>query len=200
MFPWMFCECSYWNIRAAPGQVLLSTRTRGSRGANASSSLDNVLFQVEFGLEAKVGEDTWLALGIPANQSKPEMRNSDAVIAGVMSPSMLLAAAPSPPAPSGSAARGSPAGFATNFFITAQQPCVEEAGGHIGVCPVRLKAMAGRKNPACSLHRKGVLVPSTAFHRRPILAFGTGANLTTMNLSYVYHCSRWGELWTNVTL
>jgi len=92
----MLCDCSYWNIRAALAKCSSPHGAEGPGERTRSNSLDGVLLQVEFGVEAKVGEDTWLALGIPANQSRPEMRNSDAVLAGVMSPSMLLAAAPSP--------------------------------------------------------------------------------------------------------
>lgn len=78
---------------------------------------------VEYGLEARVPDNSWIAFGFSNNQSGYQMLHSDVTVVGV-------------PAP------GQPA-FALDYFITALEPCEAVAGGHVGVCPVSSLPRAG---------------------------------------------------------
>lgn len=103
----LFVSFSYWTVHKQPSGSLL----------------------LEYGLEAKVGDSTWLGFGVSRNQSQYEMMLSDVTIAGVET--------------DGSA------GFAIDYAVTALQTCQELAGGYVGVCPV------GTEQESRAPHRQG---------------------------------------------
>eukprot|EP00897_Mesotaenium_endlicherianum_P010928 jgi/Mesen1/9864/ME000070S09151 len=70
---------------------------------------------MEWGLEARLGDNSWVGFGISRNQTYYEMKYADVTVAGVMA---------------GRKAKG----FAIDYSITALQACEEVAGGYVGVC------------------------------------------------------------------
>ncbi|CAI7779533.1 unnamed protein product [Closterium sp. NIES-53] len=110
---------------------------------------------VEFGLEGKVPDNSWMALGLSGNQSQADMHSSDIAAAGIFSSSSSSSSSGSTSSSSSVAGSGSvgssssfgsgisgssggsgaPDAFATDFYVTALEACEQIAGGYVGVCP-----------------------------------------------------------------
>ncbi|CAI5471684.1 unnamed protein product [Closterium sp. Yama58-4] len=69
---------------------------------------------VEMGMEARVGEGSWVAVGVSRNQTRFAMLQSDVTVGGVLA--------------------GGGGVFARDYHITAKQTCQQVAGGFVGVC------------------------------------------------------------------
>ncbi|CAI5946495.1 unnamed protein product [Closterium sp. NIES-64] len=69
---------------------------------------------VEMGMEARVGEGSWVAVGVSRNQTRFAMLQSDVTVGGVLA--------------------GGGGVFARDYHVTAKQTCQQVAGGFVGVC------------------------------------------------------------------
>ncbi|GJP43838.1 hypothetical protein CLOM_g3244, partial [Closterium sp. NIES-68] len=100
---------------------------------------------VEFGLEGKVPDNSWMALGLSGNQSHADMHSSDITAAGIITSSTSNGSSSgsgSSSSSGGSSSIGSSSSssgvvdaFATDFYVTALEACEQIAGGYVGVCP-----------------------------------------------------------------
>ncbi|CAI5472350.1 unnamed protein product [Closterium sp. Yama58-4] len=90
---------------SAPGSSSAGSGAGGSGGKGPV---------VEMGMEARVGEGSWVAVGVSRNQTRFAMLQSDVTVGGVLA--------------------GGGGGFARDYHITAKQTCQQVAGGFVGVC------------------------------------------------------------------
>ncbi|CAI5469916.1 unnamed protein product [Closterium sp. Yama58-4] len=104
---------------------------------------------VEFGLEGKVPDNSWMALGLSGNQSEADMHSSDIAATGIFSSSTTSSSSSSSGSSSSVASSssfgsgmsasnggsGAANAFATDFYVTALEACEQIAGGYVGVCP-----------------------------------------------------------------
>ncbi|CAI7815628.1 unnamed protein product [Closterium sp. NIES-53] len=90
-----------------------STAGRGTGGGGGGKGP-----VVEIGMEARVGEGSWVAVGVSRNQTRFAMLQSDVTVGGVLADGGGV--------------------FARDYHVTAKQTCQQVAGGFVGVCEVRV--------------------------------------------------------------
>ncbi|GJP51762.1 hypothetical protein CLOM_g10905 [Closterium sp. NIES-68] len=103
---------------AVTGSATAPTSSGGGESGGGGGSGRGAV--VEVGMEARVGEGSWVAFGVSRNQTRFAMLQSDVTVGGVLA--------------------GGAEGFALDFHITAKQPCQQVAGGFVGVCQDSLLA------------------------------------------------------------
>ncbi|CAI5461167.1 unnamed protein product [Closterium sp. Yama58-4] len=153
---------------------------------------------VEFGLEGKVPDNSWMALGLSGNQSQADMHSSDIAATGIFSSSSTSSSSSSSSSSgsssssssvassssfgsgaSGSGGSGAPDAFATDFYVTALEACEQIAGGYVGVCPAPKKSALPR--PSLSPPSPTLRAPATTPQQDALL--GSSPSLNNVNLT-----------------
>ncbi|CAI5526488.1 unnamed protein product [Closterium sp. Naga37s-1] len=100
------------DVSAVTGSATAPASTSAGSGAGAGGAGKGPV--VEMGMEARVGEGSWVAVGVSRNQTRFAMLQSDVTVGGVLA--------------------GSGGVFARDYHVTAKQTCQQVAGGFVGVC------------------------------------------------------------------